>query len=342
MSLARALHTYVVPWPRLDWPVDWAGVFGDERDVCVELGFGNGEFLEAAARSDPERNWVGVEISWGSVKRLLGRLREEGADNVRVLHGDGAGALERLFAPGSVREIVINNSDPWPKKRHHRRRLIQAWFLAVVRERLTPGGRVVIVTDHAEYADWIEDLLLREPGLRSAFSTPRVADLPGHRSTKYKRKGIEAGSTIHHFVWHRTDGSGSSPGTVHSEVPDMPNILFAGECDFTGLLSAFEPRSWSVDHEGDRVDLRLGSAYLRRDGREWLIAAETREGGFEQHFALVAAVRDDGRVLLKLSSIGFPRPTWGVKRTLDAAAVFLLERNPGLRIHGTPPRPLQP
>jgi hypothetical protein len=56
----------------------------------------------------------------------------------------------------------------------------------------------------------------------------------------------------------------------------------------------------------------------------------------------VAAVRDDGRVLLKLSSIGFPRPTWGVKRTLDAAAVFLLERNPGLRIHGTPPRPLQP
>lgn len=338
MSLARAIHSYLVPWIRLDWPVDWSSVFGDDRDVCVELGFGNGEFLEGAVRSEPERNWVGVEISWGSVKRVLNRLREAGADNVRVLHGDGALALERLFAPGSVHEIVINNSDPWPKKRHHRRRLIQARFLAVVRERLVPGGRVVIVTDHTGYADWIEDLLRREPGLRSAFPTARVADLPGHASTKYKRKGIEAGSAIHHFVWHKTDDAAvHASGSVRSEVPDMPNILFDGECDFAELFSGFEPRSWSAEHEGDRVVLRLGPAYLRRDGAEWLIQAEAREGGLEQHFALVAASRGDGQVLLKLSSLGFPRPTWGVKRTLVAAAAFILEHNPGLRTHGTPP-----
>lgn len=331
MSLARAIHTHVVDWPQLDWPADWPEIFGGGGDLCLELGFGNGEFLEAAAREDPRRNWVGVEISWGSIRRLLGRLRENGTGNVRILHGDGAALLDRLFPPGTVREIVINNSDPWPKKRHHRRRLIQAAFLATVREKLVDGGRVVIVTDHAEYADWIEDRLHGEPGLRSVYPTARVDSLPGHRSTKYKRKGIEAGSTIHHFVWEKTGGSRGRP--VHSEVPDMPNMLLDGNCDFAELLSGFEGRSWSADHDGDRVALRLGSAYRRRDGREWLVEAETREAGFEQHFALVAAARDDGHILLKLSSIGRPRPTWGVKRTLDALAAFLLERHPGLRVH---------
>jgi tRNA (guanine-N7-)-methyltransferase len=334
MSRARAIHTYVVPWSRLDWPADWSRVFGNQRDLAVELGFGNGEFLEAAALEDPDRNWVAVEISWGSVKRLLNRLRDRGIDNVRILHGDGATVLERLFAPGTVREIVINNSDPWPKKRHHRRRLVQASFLATVREKLVSGGRVVIVTDHGGYAEWIEDLLGREPGLRSLFPAPWVPSLPGHRSTKYKRKGIEAGSTIRHFVWHKVGGS--PPGAAVSEVPDMPNILLDGDCEFGGLLSGFQARSWTTEHQGDRVLLRLGAAYLRGDGAEWLVEAQSREGAFEQHFALVAAARNDGRVLLKLSSIGLPRPTWGVKKTLEALAALVLERNPGLRVHEGP------
>jgi tRNA (guanine-N7-)-methyltransferase len=332
LSLARAIDQYLIPWTRLDWPLDWERIFERPRSLRVELGFGNGEFLLEAARRHPEINWIGVEISWGSVRRLLARLSLSGRGNVRIIQGDGALALDRLFHPDSVEEVVINHSDPWPKPRHHRRRLIQEAFLDIVAVKLRPGGRVIIVTDHQEYASWITEALRRQARLRSTLPTAWVRELPGYGSTKYKRMGIEAGATIHHFVWQRTRG-GEGPPSSRDEVKPMPNVLLEGRCRFGDLFRDFEPQSWCTEHQGGEVRLQLLCAYLRHDGREWLVEARSQEEKFCQHFVLTATRRGDEKILLKLSTIGSPRPTWGVKKTLDHLTRVVLDRNPGLRGH---------
>ena len=153
--LAQRIDRYVLPWRQLAWPPDWSRVFGREAPLGLEIGFGNGEFLEAEAREHPERDYVGIEISWGSVLRLMHRADKSGLRNVRVAIGDAELLTGLLFAAESLSECILNHPCPWPKERHHKRRLIQAPFLEVLADRLRTGAPVTIQTDHTDYAEWI-------------------------------------------------------------------------------------------------------------------------------------------------------------------------------------------
>jgi tRNA (guanine-N7-)-methyltransferase len=235
MTLGTATQKYLVPWTRLDWPLDWTFQFQRPGLLRAELGFGDGEYLEKAALAEPEINWVGIEVSWFSVRRILRRIEERGIENVRVIQADAAVALERLFPGGSLDALVINHADPWPKKRHHGRRLVQDRFLAVAAGRLRPGGRVTLATDHAEYAEWIARALAGAPALQSAFPTDRVAEIPGRPSTKYERKGRKAGAVIHIFVWEKT-GEESRWLPREERILPMPNVLLEGVLQFERLF----------------------------------------------------------------------------------------------------------
>ena len=328
LPLSEAIKTYEVPWLEEDWPIDWEEVFGRTTPLVVEIGFGNGQFLEQEAAAAPDVSFVGVERSWGSIQRLFKRLEAASLDNVRVVQGDAAFALARLFPNDSIEKVYINFSDPWPKERHHGRRLIQPTFVQMLAQRLTPGqGEAVIATDHAGYAEWIGEVLTGQTLLRLAHPTPSVSALAGRRPTKYERRAIGAGTPIHYFVWRRGDEP-SAPGHIERVGP-MPNVVLTGASDGVHLLDEFETQTWQGDRRGVSTLVKLGEVYSASTDRHRLVEAMVREGELAQHIGILVVARPGGQVLIKLSPMGHPRPTWGVKKAVWLVAQAVLSLHPG-------------
>ena len=184
--LGDVLHHYVVPWLQADWPVNWPLLVGRMAPLVVEIGFGNGLFFLRQAERNPEVNLIGIELSWRWVHHLAKRLDAAGLAHVRLIHGEAQVALQHLFSSNSICEIFINFPDPWPRKRHHSRRLIQPELVDLLHDRLAPSGQVTIATDHPDYATWIAAILERQTALRSRFSTTAVEELTGRLSDQIR------------------------------------------------------------------------------------------------------------------------------------------------------------
>ena len=178
LPLSKEIQKYTVPWLQLDWPINWPQIFDQTGDLVLEIGFGNGHFLSDMAASRSDACFIGIERAWGSMRRLFKRLNALKLNHVHAIEGDAAFLLQHVFAPQSLSEVWINFSDPWPKERHHNRRLIQDAFVKILAERLKPGGTVTIATDHANYATWITDILTRQSHLQSIYETSSVHQLP--------------------------------------------------------------------------------------------------------------------------------------------------------------------
>jgi tRNA (guanine-N7-)-methyltransferase len=166
--------------------------FGRRAPVVVEIGSGIGEATAALAARRPDLDVLAFEVWRPGVAHTLGLLAEAGAGNVRLVSVDAAWALEHLFVPASVEEVWTFFPDPWPKKRHHKRRLVSPAFARLVASRLRPGGLWRLATDWADYAEQMEAVIGAEPAL-SGGRTERWAERP---VTKFERKGLAAGRTI--------------------------------------------------------------------------------------------------------------------------------------------------
>ena len=157
MSVRRArrlpleeLAPYLLPAPDPPAPVDWAALFGNDRPVELEVGFGKGLSLLTAAVANPDVNFVGVEVVRKYQLFTATRIAKRGLANVRLACAD-ARLFLRAVEPASVHVLHVYFPDPWPKKRHHKRRLIQEPFILQAKRVLPPGGRLQIVTDHKGY-----------------------------------------------------------------------------------------------------------------------------------------------------------------------------------------------
>lgn len=191
-------HTSVAP----DARVDWTAVFGREAPLKVEIGSGTGHAITALAEAVPEANLVAFEVFTPAVASTLGRIARHGVDNVRIVVADGAQALATVFGEGSVSELWTFFPDPWPKARHHKRRLVGPEFARLVASRLAPGGVWRLATDWDDYAEAMREVLDAEPGLVNLHDgwAPRFAPRP---VTKYERRGLDAGRTIHDLAYTR-------------------------------------------------------------------------------------------------------------------------------------------
>lgn len=192
-------------WPESAWvpstnllePYDWGHLFGNSRPVEVELGAGDGGFIREMARRHPERNFFAVERLLGRARKIARRVEGEPLPNLKVLRLESGYFLQRLCPPGSVRVLHIMFPDPWPKKRHHRRRLIQPEFLAHARACLAPGGELRFTTDHAEYFEWAMEQWRAAPGWVDGGAWDAAED----PRTDFERLFQAEGRTIHRRRW---------------------------------------------------------------------------------------------------------------------------------------------
>ncbi|MBS0375804.1 MAG: tRNA (guanosine(46)-N7)-methyltransferase TrmB [Proteobacteria bacterium] len=185
-------------------PLDLDALFGRRAPRTLEIGFGDGETLVALAARHPERDYLGLEVHAPGVGHCLLRAAAAGLTNVRVLRHDAVEVLEHGLPPASLDEVLIYFPDPWPKKRHHKRRLLQPAFAALLATRLAPGGRLRLATDWAPYAEWMRAVLdpsaefVNEAG--AAGYVPRPAERP---ETKFERRGARLGQAARDLAYRR-------------------------------------------------------------------------------------------------------------------------------------------
>jgi tRNA (guanine-N7-)-methyltransferase len=174
--------------------------------LVLEIGFGRGEFLMHLAEASPETAFVGVEYSGKRVLKLARRLARSPLRNVRLFEARAEELVAEVLPPASVSCCWINFPDPWPKKRHFKRRLIQPAFVAALRERLVPGGLLRIATDHPGYAEWIDEVLSAAPGLVNRYAPDAFRpEAPGRMSTAYELEWRALGRPLHFFEYARRD-----------------------------------------------------------------------------------------------------------------------------------------
>ena len=173
--------------------VDLRTVFGNGRPVEMEIGSGKGTFLLARAAARPEVNFLGIEWARAYCHYTADRIRRAGLTNVRMLRADAGHFMKVCLPDACLLRLHVYFPDPWPKRRHHRRRLIQPPFVAEACRVLQPGGQLIIVTDHQGYFHQIRRVLLHVPGL-APTPMPRRADAEGEiLGTNFERKYIAQG-----------------------------------------------------------------------------------------------------------------------------------------------------
>ena len=178
-------------------PLSWPELFGRDAPTDVEIGSGKGRFLNELATRHPERNVLAVERSGKYHRLCCDRAARRGLTNVRLIRTTGEDLLFRLLAHESVCNLFVLFSDPWPKKRHHKRRFFTPENVAAISRVLVPGGRLLVKSDHADYAAVIEEVLANAPGLTPIEADQSFTELP---LTGFEQKYLADGRTIHTFV----------------------------------------------------------------------------------------------------------------------------------------------
>ena len=170
-------------------PTEWPAVFANDHPLEVEIGFGNGEYLERISRENPGVNFVGFEQYCERIHRTLRKLSRTGFDNVRVLRLDARAGFERYFAPQTITRVHCLYPPPWPKKSDAKHRLFTVDFLKLVNSRLAPGGVLKIVTDHHPYIEWVRENI-EGTGFSAEFK-----NIKANYGTKFEKKWVEGGQS---------------------------------------------------------------------------------------------------------------------------------------------------
>ena len=177
-------------------------VFGRDAPKILEIGFGMGSATAAIARARPETDFLGIEVHTPGVGALLKQIGELGLENVRIVQHDAVEVLQYMIADASLDGVHIFFPDPWQKKRHHKRRLVQPEFVALLIRKLKPGGYVHLATDWADYARQMLTVLGASPELTN--TTDGFAPRPGYRPlTKFEQRGVRLGHGVWDLIFRR-------------------------------------------------------------------------------------------------------------------------------------------
>jgi tRNA (guanine-N7-)-methyltransferase len=226
--------------------LDLEQLFGRRSPCFIEIGFGNGEALLSMASIWPERNFVGVEVHRPGIGHLMLELRRRNLDNVRIVEGDAVELISQRLSEHSLSGAFVLFPDPWPKKRHHKRRLINREFLGLLNSRLQPEGALLhLATDWEDYARQMLDLLESQEGFCNTILGGGFAPRPAYRSaTRFERRGKRRGHTIFDLLFKTTRGN----------LPDQAGK--AGQDHITEAQSASEPVTEGITAAAHSLNLR--------------------------------------------------------------------------------------
>ena len=191
-------------WPRYglevdeNLRVDAASLFGDARELILEIGFGNGESFGQMAEDAPQQGFVGIEVHRPGVGHALVLAAAAGIDNLRVIRHDAVAIIRDHVPDGALSRVQIYFPDPWPKARHHKRRIVQRAFTDLIWRKLRAGGEIHCATDWENYAEWMRDVFAGDPKWQNLGGADGFAPRPDWRpQTKFERRGERLG----HGVW---------------------------------------------------------------------------------------------------------------------------------------------
>ena len=315
----------------LPWVPDWAEIFGREAPLAVEIGFGNGKFLADLAYHHPEYNVIGVERAHNPLTWTEALIQKKSLKNVRIVQADALTALHAIFSVDSLTELHVNFSDPWHKKRHRHRRVINETFLEVATSRLKPDGFLYIATDIMQYAGEIGLALGNTKGLKNAYPTPWMTqrENPGI-VTHYEQKALRVGRTCHYFKWGRTATASLPPiPTLNEEV--MPNTSLQLPFEFDTIIEKWE--RVTLRNEGRIVNI----LEIFKQPHKPILLFETfiQEPLINQRMMLALVKRRSGDYLLQMTAVGYPRPTRGVHDAVHHLGEWLASLHDDAKILST-------
>jgi tRNA (guanine-N7-)-methyltransferase len=319
------------------WPTNWAELFGRERPLIVEIGFGYATYLVHLAQENPEANVVGLEIANECLTRAEKAMARLNLTNLRVIHSTAGTALHHLFEPETIHEIHINFPDPWFKKRHGHRRLMKRATLDAMVNRLVPGGRLYLATDILEYAEMCAELFRNTRGLTNLNqnSIPLygagfewVHEMPGRVVTKYEAKAREAGSTCYYFVYRRNELP--VPGVPVIKDVEMPHVIVKSPFTLDEILARFTPT------KHDFGDTHINIMYSYRGEGAGLFEVFVSEPTIDQRVAILLVKREQVQeYTLQLGMLGHPRPTAGIHKAVQVLSEWLVGLHPESEIVGS-------
>jgi len=202
----RALDEF---WPRFgiekgESLLDFKSLFGSDAPVIMEIGFGNGDATWQMAQAHPEENYLGVEVHQPGVGHLLLKMKQHGITNIRIANDDAVEFLRRRVPEESLDGVRIYFPDPWPKKRHHKRRLIQSSLIELLASRMCPGALLHLATDWEPYAEHILEVMRSSDGFVNLSPSGDYCDQPEWRpETKYERRGERLGHQVRDLLFRR-------------------------------------------------------------------------------------------------------------------------------------------
>ena len=192
-----------VLWPRYglepgDEPLNLDVLFGRSAPKVLEIGFGMGDSLAAMALAHPENDYLGIDVHRPGVGSLMARLDEQGSDNVRLFCHDATDILDKRIVDASLDRVLLFFPDPWHKRRHNKRRIVQPPFINMVRSKLKPGGIFHMATDWQDYARWMMKGMSQAEGFENLAGAGQYSARPDYRPvTKFERRGHRLG----HGIW---------------------------------------------------------------------------------------------------------------------------------------------
>jgi tRNA (guanine-N7-)-methyltransferase len=312
---------------QLDWPTDWDALFGRSTPLLVEIGFGNGQFLIELARRRPSANVIGLEISLPSLRKAEKKMQTAGLQNGRVIQTDAQLFLWALCSPQSLHEVYINFPDPWPKERQTHRRLINERFLHLLATRMFPGGRLDIATDHPDYQTAVVAALLATPYFDSRLDSTFVTEDHERIRTKYELKALAEGRTSHYFKWQRNQTPAPDLFSIPTEYP-MPHAVLQSPLPLRQISEQFKP----FQAAAGETHVNFLEAFQSAQDGTMLVEVYVIEEPLKQRVGLAMRQREDGKLVIGLHEIGFPRPTAGIQLAVMQLAEWVASLHPETEI----------
>ncbi len=289
----------LVDWRRIERPIDFSALFGSNKPLVLEIGFGNGEYLVTRAKEQKHLNFVGLEKEWQSVWRALRKVAQRQLENVQIIKADARWAIYRLFEAKTFHEVYCLFPCPWPKEKHVKYRLFGTSFLRRLNNCIKNDGLLWIITDDSGFAEWVKSQV-DDTGFQ--ISEERVS--PEGFLTKYGKKWIDEGKSFFYRL-------------LLTKEYDYPEPVLRDEEVKTYRLETFNPEAFRPLPVRNSIVVDFKDyLYDQKQGRV-LVRAVVVEDNFVQDFWIEIRKREQDWHIRPASGCGWI-PTLGLQRALDA------------------------